>query len=180
MLFFFFLHSLSDGKRFTREYSTIFKVCNSPLTMSVSLLPMQAIFQRYPRPEKECQSFSLISHDRSLDIICKDKDEAEVWFAGLKTLITRSHQRKWRTESRSDMLSSGTTSPRTYTRRSSPLSSPFSSNDSVHKVFPTTHPAHPTMPLYCVFVTYTELPNLFLFCMFHLFSFPFFGFGLLL
>ncbi|GJM91870.1 hypothetical protein PR202_ga08288 [Eleusine coracana subsp. coracana] len=27
-----------------------------------------AIFQRYPRPEKECQSFSLISHDRSLDI----------------------------------------------------------------------------------------------------------------
>lgn len=66
---FFFLHSLSDGKRFTREYSTIFKVCNSPLTMSVSLLPMQAIFQRYPRPEKECQSFSLISHDRSLDIV---------------------------------------------------------------------------------------------------------------
>ncbi|XP_051218419.2 PH, RCC1 and FYVE domains-containing protein 1 [Lolium perenne] len=92
-----------------------------------------AIFQRYPRPEKECQSFSLISHDRSLDIICKDKDEAEVWFAGLKTLISRSHQRKWRTESRSDMLSSATTSPRTYTRRSSPLSSPFSSNDSVHK-----------------------------------------------
>ncbi|KAG2594231.1 hypothetical protein PVAP13_5NG632300 [Panicum virgatum] len=92
-----------------------------------------AIFQRYPRPEKECQSFSLISHDRSLDIICKDKDEAEVWFAGLKTLISRSHQRKWRTESRSDILSSGATSPRTYTRRSSPLSSPFSSNDSIHK-----------------------------------------------
>ncbi|KAG8085423.1 hypothetical protein GUJ93_ZPchr0010g9979 [Zizania palustris] len=92
-----------------------------------------AIFQRYPRPEKECQSFSLISQDRSLDIICKDKDEAEVWFAGLKTIISRSHQRKWRTESRSGMLSSGTTSPRTYTRRSSPLSSPFSSNDSVHK-----------------------------------------------
>ncbi|KAL5222174.1 hypothetical protein ABZP36_026887 [Zizania latifolia] len=92
-----------------------------------------AIFQRYPRPEKECQSFSLISHDRSLDIICKDKDEAEVWFAGLKTLISRSHQRKWRTESRSDIISSGATSPRTYTRLSSPLSSPFSSNDSVHK-----------------------------------------------
>jgi len=30
---------------------------------------IQAIFQRYPRPEKECQSFSLISHDRSLDIV---------------------------------------------------------------------------------------------------------------
>jgi hypothetical protein len=98
-----------------------------------------AIFQRYPRPEKECQSFSLISHDRSLDIICKDKDEAEVWFAGLKTLISHSHQRKWRTESRSDIISSGATSPRTYTRRSSPLSSPFSSNDSVHKVFAIHH-----------------------------------------
>lgn len=91
------------------------------------------IFQRYPRPEKECQSFSLIYSDRSLDIICKDKDEAEVWFAGLKTLISRSHQRKWRTESRNDGISSGATSPRTYTRRSSPLSSPFGSNDSMQK-----------------------------------------------
>ncbi|VAH85286.1 unnamed protein product [Triticum turgidum subsp. durum] len=94
-----------------------------------------AIFQRYPRPEKECQSFSLISHDRSLDIICKDKDEAEVWFAGLKTLISRSHQRKWRTGSRSDTISSAATSPRTFTRQSSPLSSPFSSSDSLHKDF---------------------------------------------
>ncbi|XP_072978003.1 PH, RCC1 and FYVE domains-containing protein 1-like isoform X2 [Typha angustifolia] len=93
-----------------------------------------AIFQRYPRPEKECQSFSLIYNDRSLDVICKDKDEAEVWFAGLKTLISRSHHRKWRTESRSDGVSSGTNSPRTYTRRSSPLSSPFGSNDSIQKI----------------------------------------------
>ncbi|XP_051228261.1 PH, RCC1 and FYVE domains-containing protein 1 isoform X1 [Lolium perenne] len=94
-----------------------------------------AIFQRYPRPEKECQSFSLISHDRSLDIICKDKDEAEVWFAGLKTLISRSHQRKWRTDSRSDSVSSAATSPRTYTRPSSPLSSLFNRNDYVNKDF---------------------------------------------
>lgn len=140
-------------------------------------IDVQAIFQRYPRPEKECQSFSLIYSDRSLDLvriayigiccyilmklsvaicslnrflslynprsrvvfllvyqICKDKDEAEVWFAGLKTLISRSHQRKWRTESRSDGVSSGTHSPRTYTRRSSPLSSPFGSTDSIQKV----------------------------------------------
>ncbi|CAI0541865.1 unnamed protein product [Linum tenue] len=60
------------------------------------------IFQRYPRPEKEYQSFSLIYNDRSLDLICKDKDEAEVWFSGLKALISRSHNRKWRTESRKD------------------------------------------------------------------------------
>lgn len=29
----------------------------------------QAIFQRYPRPEKEYQSFSLIYGDRSLDLV---------------------------------------------------------------------------------------------------------------
>uniref|UniRef100_A0A2P2IKA8 Uncharacterized protein n=1 Tax=Rhizophora mucronata TaxID=61149 RepID=A0A2P2IKA8_RHIMU len=29
----------------------------------------QAIFQRYPRPEKEYQSFSLIYSDRSLDLV---------------------------------------------------------------------------------------------------------------
>lgn len=29
----------------------------------------QAIFQRYPRPEKEYQSFSLIFNDRSLDLV---------------------------------------------------------------------------------------------------------------
>ncbi|KAL0435338.1 UNVERIFIED_CONTAM: PH, RCC1 and FYVE domains-containing protein 1 [Sesamum radiatum] len=91
------------------------------------------IFQRYPRPEKEYQSFSLIYNDRSLDLICKDKEEAEVWFSGLKALISRSHQRKWRTESRSDGISSGANSPRTYTRRSSPLHSPFGSGDGVQK-----------------------------------------------
>ncbi|KAH1092928.1 hypothetical protein GLYMA_14G034200v4 [Glycine max] len=91
------------------------------------------IFQRYPRPEKEYQSFSLIYNDRSLDLICKDKDEAEVWFSGLKALISRSHHRKWRTESRSDGIPSEANSPRTYTRRSSPLNSPFGSNESLQK-----------------------------------------------
>lgn len=57
-----------------------------------------AIFQRYPRPEKEYQSFSLIYNDRSLDLICKDKDEAEVWFVGLKALIPNSGWHKWRNE----------------------------------------------------------------------------------
>ncbi|KAL2665745.1 hypothetical protein AAZX31_02G264000 [Glycine max] len=93
----------------------------------------QPIFQRYPRPEKEYQSFSLIYNDRSLDLICKDKDEAEVWFSGLKALISRSHHRKWRTESRSDGIPSEANSPRTYTRRSSPMNSPFGSNESLQK-----------------------------------------------
>ncbi|KAK1570642.1 hypothetical protein Q3G72_004990 [Acer saccharum] len=91
------------------------------------------IFQRYPRPEKEYQSFSLIYSDRSLDLICKDKDEAEVWFTGLKALISRSHYRKGRAESRSDGISSGATSPRAHTQRSSPLSSPIGSGSSSQK-----------------------------------------------
>lgn len=77
-----------------------------------------AIFQRYPRPEKEYQSFSLIYNDRSLDLICKDKDEAEVWFVALKALISRGYCRKWRIDSTSDSISSE--SPHTRTRRSSP------------------------------------------------------------
>ncbi|XP_012456234.1 PH, RCC1 and FYVE domains-containing protein 1 isoform X1 [Gossypium raimondii] len=91
------------------------------------------IFQRYPRPEKEYQSFSLIYNDRSLDLICKDKDEAEVWFTGLKALISRGHHRKGRPESRSDGVSSEATSPKAPTQRSSPLSSPFGSGASSQK-----------------------------------------------
>ncbi|KAG5108842.1 hypothetical protein JHK84_045749 [Glycine max] len=49
----------------------------------------QAVFQRYLRPEKDYLSFSLIYSNgkRSLDLICRDKVEAEVWIAGLKALI---------------------------------------------------------------------------------------------
>ncbi|RZC85704.1 hypothetical protein C5167_026378 [Papaver somniferum] len=53
-----------------------------------------AVFRRYLRPEKEYLSFSLIykNGERSLDLICKDKTEAEVWFAGLKELISTGQQ----------------------------------------------------------------------------------------
>ncbi|KAJ7974087.1 Regulator of chromosome condensation (RCC1) family with FYVE zinc finger domain-containing protein [Quillaja saponaria] len=49
-----------------------------------------AVFQRHLRPEKDYLSFSLIYNNgkRSLDLICKDKVEAEVWIAGLKALIS--------------------------------------------------------------------------------------------
>ncbi|KAL8243261.1 hypothetical protein R6Q59_009519 [Mikania micrantha] len=48
------------------------------------------VFRRYLRPEKDYLSFSLIYNNgnRSLDLICKDKVETEVWIAGLKTLIS--------------------------------------------------------------------------------------------
>ncbi|GAV70170.1 RCC1 domain-containing protein/FYVE domain-containing protein/BRX domain-containing protein/BRX_N domain-containing protein [Cephalotus follicularis] len=61
------------------------------LTSVSRIIPGQrtAVFQRYLRPEKDYLSFSLIYNNgkRSLDLICKDKVEAEVWIAGLKALI---------------------------------------------------------------------------------------------
>ncbi|KAK9675850.1 hypothetical protein RND81_11G035900 [Saponaria officinalis] len=73
-----------------------------------------AIFQRYPRPEKEYQSFSLIYNDRSLDLICKDKDEAEVWFVALKALISSGGWRKWRAEPRESSTSADGSTTRRF------------------------------------------------------------------
>lgn len=68
-----------------------------------------AVFQRYPRPDKEYQSFSLLYKDRSLDLICKDKDEAEIWFVGLRALIScRTHLK--RVESKGDRISDSSSS----------------------------------------------------------------------
>ncbi|KAL8142343.1 hypothetical protein V2J09_015375 [Rumex salicifolius] len=82
------------------------------LSQVLRIIPGQrtATFQRYPRPEKEYQSFSLICNDRSLDLICKDKEEAEVWFIGLKALISNVGSRKWRSENK-DSISSSDTPP---------------------------------------------------------------------
>ncbi|XP_010242447.1 PREDICTED: uncharacterized protein LOC104586793, partial [Nelumbo nucifera] len=90
-----------------------------------------AIFKRYPRPEKEYQSFSLIYSDRSLDLICKDKDEAEVWFVGLKALISRGSYPNWRNESRIDRISSD--SPCGSTQRNSHNFFTCGSSDTFHK-----------------------------------------------
>ncbi len=67
--------------------------------------------------------------------ICKDKDEAEVWFVGLKALIARGNYPKWRSESRGDSVASDSTHSRT--RRSSPSIAPFvrSSDLSILLVF---------------------------------------------
>ncbi|OAY28102.1 PH, RCC1 and FYVE domains-containing protein 1 [Manihot esculenta] len=59
-----------------------------------------AVFRRYLRPEKDYLSFSLLYNngDRSLDLICKDKLEAEVWLAGLKALIGKKSSRRTRSD----------------------------------------------------------------------------------
>lgn len=90
-----------------------------------------AIFRRYPRPEKEYQSFSLIYNARSLDLICKDKEEADVWFVGLRALISRGNDCQLRLEARSDTGSLD--NPYTYPQRSSPSIVSSCSSDIIYK-----------------------------------------------
>ncbi|EPS64081.1 hypothetical protein M569_10696 [Genlisea aurea] len=84
------------------------------------------VFQRYPRPEKEYQSFSLIYNDRSLDLICKDKDEAEAWFVGLKALISCGGYKRLRSEAKKD-----NSRPESPPCRSAASSSPSSSDQGI-------------------------------------------------
>ncbi|KAF8377176.1 hypothetical protein HHK36_030549 [Tetracentron sinense] len=76
---------------------------NLKLSSVARIIPGQrtAVFRRFLRPEKDYLSFSLLYNngERSLDLICKDKVEAEVWFAGLKALISTGQQRSRRTRS---------------------------------------------------------------------------------
>ncbi|KAE8720659.1 Regulator of chromosome condensation (RCC1) family with FYVE zinc finger domain [Hibiscus syriacus] len=89
------------------------------ISFNILCLGLQAVFQRYPQPEKEYQSFSLILNDRSLDLICKDKKEAEVWLFGLKALVSHGINRKWRVEAGSDTTVSGD-SPELHNKKSPP------------------------------------------------------------
>ncbi|KAL5990576.1 hypothetical protein ACLOJK_011478 [Asimina triloba] len=64
------------------------------------VVTLQAVFKRYLRPEKDYLSFSLIYNngERSLDLICKDKAETEVWIGTLKALISTSQRRRCKSE----------------------------------------------------------------------------------
>ncbi|XAR57432.1 hypothetical protein NMG60_11025575 [Bertholletia excelsa] len=74
---------------------------NLKLSSVTRIVPGQrtVVFKRYLRPEKEYLSFSLIYNngERSLDLICKDTVEVEVWLAGLKFLICTDQNRLGRT-----------------------------------------------------------------------------------
>ncbi|KAF9606604.1 hypothetical protein IFM89_026951 [Coptis chinensis] len=63
---------------------------NLKLSLVSKIVPGQrtAVFRRFPRPEKDYLSFSLLysNGERSLDLICKDKVETEAWFAGLSKI----------------------------------------------------------------------------------------------
>ncbi|TKY53724.1 E3 ubiquitin-protein ligase HERC1 [Spatholobus suberectus] len=71
---------------------------NLKLSSVSHIIPGQrtAVFRRYLRPEKDYLSFSLIykKGERSLDLICKDQAEVEVWFSCLKALISTGERIK--------------------------------------------------------------------------------------
>ncbi|XP_015578623.1 PH, RCC1 and FYVE domains-containing protein 1 isoform X1 [Ricinus communis] len=94
-----------------------------------------AIFQRYPQPEKEYQSFSLIYSNRSLDVICKDKVEAEVWIVALRALISQNSCCKRIGDPQSDA-----NSPRSHARKSSLSNVSCTSSDIIYKDPEDTHP----------------------------------------
>ena len=42
--------------------------------------------------------------------MCKDKDEAEIWFIALQALISKGNYQRWKTEVKGDDISSDTSS----------------------------------------------------------------------
>ncbi|CAH8327116.1 unnamed protein product [Eruca vesicaria subsp. sativa] len=121
----------------------------------------QATFKRYPRPEKEYQSFSLICPDRSLDLICKDKDEAEVWVVGLKALITRVKISKWKNNIKPEITSPECPTP--HARRVSPFVSILVSYTTFHDqvIQPSTETSTPNRlgKVFADVVSITAPPN---------------------
>ncbi|KAM0934716.1 putative chromatin regulator PHD family [Dioscorea sansibarensis] len=87
------------------------------LSSVIRIIPGQrtAVFRRFLRPEKDYLSFSIIykNGERSLDLICKDQAEVEVWFTGLKALIS-SQQGQSRLDVNSDYGGDSTHSGRPY------------------------------------------------------------------
>ncbi|KAJ4973976.1 hypothetical protein NE237_007150 [Protea cynaroides] len=83
---------------------------NLKLSSVSRIIPGQrtAVFRRYFRPEKDYLSFSLLYNngERTLDLICKDKDETETWFAGLKALISKGQSCRHTRSENSDFYDS--------------------------------------------------------------------------
>ncbi|KAJ8434833.1 hypothetical protein Cgig2_022112 [Carnegiea gigantea] len=82
---------LSHGEEKSLRLSTVSRIIPGQRT---------AVFRRYKCPEKDHLSFSLIykNGDRSLDLICKDKAETDVWFTALSSLISKQQNRRTRSE----------------------------------------------------------------------------------
>ncbi|KAI5009531.1 hypothetical protein ZWY2020_011668 [Hordeum vulgare] len=78
--------------RLSTDESTLIWVSSN---QEKSLKLASLVFQRFLLPEKDHLSFSLIYKDgkRSLDLICKDKVETQVWFTCLSALVSPGKHR---------------------------------------------------------------------------------------
>ncbi|CAJ2673854.1 unnamed protein product [Trifolium pratense] len=78
---------ISHGKEKHLKLASVLRIISGQRT---------AVFRRFLRPEKDYLSFSLIHKkgERSLDLICKDTAEVEIWLSGLKELISTGHRKR--------------------------------------------------------------------------------------
>ncbi|KAK9090096.1 hypothetical protein Sjap_023273 [Stephania japonica] len=62
----------------------------------MKIIPGTVYFRKRLQPEKESQSFSITyaNGERSLDLMCKDKEQAEIWMVGLRALVFRSRNQR--------------------------------------------------------------------------------------
>lgn len=72
------------------------------------------------------------TNDRTLWQVCKNKDEAEIWFVALTALLSRGNCQIWRNKGRSHSVSSDGSS--SLTERNSQLSLSSSSKDVIFEV----------------------------------------------
>ncbi|CAM0903198.1 unnamed protein product [Alopecurus aequalis] len=97
-------------------------------------------FQRLRWPEKEHQSLSLIykNGESSLDLICRDRDQAECWHLGLTALISCPYSPASSVGSKSSrQMASCASTPRSYIQRKSKLSAVYDTPRH-RQVYPST------------------------------------------
>ncbi|CAN6249876.1 unnamed protein product [Urochloa humidicola] len=109
-------------------------------SVSAVILGQKTIkFLRQRCPEKEPQSLSLIyrNGERSLDLICSDKDQAEYWYLGLRALLSAPCSPCSSIGSRSSrQIDSCTNTPRSYIHLKSRLPSVHSTPRHI-QVYPS-------------------------------------------
>ncbi|CAN6236033.1 unnamed protein product [Urochloa humidicola] len=109
-------------------------------SVSAVILGQKTIkFLRQRCPEKESQSLSLIyrNGERSLDLICSDKDQAEYWYLGLRALLLAPCSPCSSIGSRSSrQIDSCTNTPRSYIQLKSRLPSVHSTPRHI-QVYPS-------------------------------------------
>ncbi|XP_022143439.1 uncharacterized protein LOC111013314 isoform X2 [Momordica charantia] len=92
------------------------------LSLVMKIIPgkMSPSLQNQLQPTKKSHSFSLIyaSGERSLDLTCKDKAQADCWFLGLRSIISRNHHPRSLASSRDNRgIVSCANSPAGFIRR---------------------------------------------------------------